>query len=88
MSPLGSTGCSTFGGMRARKATQEILVYIDHDRQDSLKLNPPEMTVAKSYVNCTEDTSMPHTIVGIPGIGEARFLLFGASRRRHHRPMR
>jgi len=26
----------------------------------SLKLNPVEMTVAKSYVNCTEDTSMPH----------------------------
>ena len=26
----------------------------------SLKLNPAEMTVAKSYVNCTEDTSMPH----------------------------
>ena len=26
----------------------------------SLKLNPAEMTVVKSYVNCTEDTSMPH----------------------------
>src|SRR5262249_5891394 len=26
----------------------------------SLKLNPAVMTVAKSYVNCTEDTSMPH----------------------------
>jgi len=26
----------------------------------SLKLNPVEMTVAKSYVNCTEDASMPH----------------------------
>jgi len=26
----------------------------------SLKVNPAEMTVGKSYVNCTEDTSMPH----------------------------
>jgi pimeloyl-ACP methyl ester carboxylesterase len=26
----------------------------------SLKVNPAEMTVAKSYVNCTEDTSLPH----------------------------
>jgi len=26
----------------------------------SLKLNPAEMKVGKSYVNCTEDTSMPH----------------------------
>ena len=26
----------------------------------SLNVNPAEMTVAKSYVNCTEDTSLPH----------------------------
>ncbi len=26
----------------------------------SLKANPAEMTVAKSYVNCTEDISLPH----------------------------
>jgi len=25
-----------------------------------LKVNPAELTVAKSYVNCTEDTSLPH----------------------------
>ncbi len=26
----------------------------------SLKANPADMQVAKSYVNCTEDTSLPH----------------------------
>jgi pimeloyl-ACP methyl ester carboxylesterase len=26
----------------------------------SLKINPTDMTVAKSYINCTEDTSLPH----------------------------
>src|SRR5215471_5299295 len=25
-----------------------------------LKINPAQMTVAKSYINCTEDTSLPH----------------------------
>ena len=26
----------------------------------SLKINPAEITAAKSYINCTEDTSLPH----------------------------
>jgi len=26
----------------------------------SLKVNPAEVTAAKSYINCTEDTSLPH----------------------------
>jgi hypothetical protein len=26
----------------------------------SLKINPAGMRVAKSYINCTEDTSLPH----------------------------
>ena len=26
----------------------------------SLKINPAEMTIAKSYLNCTEDTALPH----------------------------
>src|SRR5215471_21291628 len=50
ISALGSTGCSTFGGMPAQGHSRYS--YIDHDRQVSLKLNLPEMTVAKSYVNC------------------------------------
>jgi len=28
----------------------------------SLKVNPAEMTVPKSYINCTEDTALPHTL--------------------------
>ena len=27
----------------------------------SLKTNPADMTIAKSYVNCTEDTALPHS---------------------------
>ena len=32
---------------------------------DAIKLrtNPAEMTIAKSYINCTEDTALPH---GLP----------------------
>ena len=26
----------------------------------SLKTNPGDMQIAKSYINCTEDTSLPH----------------------------
>ena len=28
----------------------------------SLKINPAEMTVPKSYINCTEDTALPHVL--------------------------
>jgi pimeloyl-ACP methyl ester carboxylesterase len=28
----------------------------------SLKVNPAEMTMAKSYINCTEDTALPHAL--------------------------
>ena len=26
----------------------------------SIKTNPADMQIAKSYINCTEDTSLPH----------------------------
>jgi hypothetical protein len=35
----------------------------------SLKTNPSEMVAAKSYVNCTEDNSLPITAHGPRGCG-------------------
>lgn len=36
----------------------------------SLKINPAEMQIAKSYVNCTEDTALPHSYPWHPRISE------------------
>lgn len=36
----------------------------------SLKSNPAEMEVAKSYINCTEDTAMPHSFGWHPRLSE------------------
>ncbi|MGY4315485.1 pimeloyl-ACP methyl ester carboxylesterase [Bradyrhizobium sp. JR3.5] len=39
----------------------------------ALRSNPAEMPIAKSYVNCTEDTAMPHGPALAPAaVGEAR----------------
>ncbi|MFC3228076.1 alpha/beta hydrolase [Marinibaculum pumilum] len=36
----------------------------------SLKANPAEMPVAKSYINCTEDTALPHSATWHPRLSE------------------
>jgi pimeloyl-ACP methyl ester carboxylesterase len=36
----------------------------------ALKTNPAEMTVAKSYINCTEDTALPHGYPWHPRLSE------------------
>jgi len=35
-----------------------------------LKVNPAEMEIPKSYVNCTEDTSLPHSMAWHPRLSE------------------
>lgn len=35
-----------------------------------LKTNPAEMQIAKSYINCTEDTSLPHSMPWHPRLSE------------------
>ncbi|PAY07277.1 alpha/beta hydrolase [Bradyrhizobium sp. UFLA03-84] len=35
-----------------------------------LRTNPAEMPIAKSYVNCTEDTAMPHSLPWHPRLSE------------------
>jgi len=36
----------------------------------SLRTNPAEMGVAKSYINCTEDTAMPHGLPWHPRLSQ------------------
>ena len=36
----------------------------------SLQTNPAEMTIAKSYINCTEDTALPHGYPWHPRLSE------------------
>ena len=36
----------------------------------SLSRNPAEMQIAKSYVNCTEDTALPHSLSWHPRLSE------------------
>lgn len=36
----------------------------------SLKTNPADMELGKSYINCTEDTSMPHSLTWHPRLSE------------------
>ncbi|MCC8965685.1 alpha/beta hydrolase [Bradyrhizobium sp. Pear76] len=36
----------------------------------ALRANPAEMPIAKSYVNCTEDTAMPHSLPWHPRLSE------------------
>lgn len=36
----------------------------------ALKVNPAEMPLAKSYINCTEDTAMPHSYAWHPRLSE------------------
>ena len=36
----------------------------------SLKLNPAEMQIAKSYINCTEDTALPQSLGWHPRLSE------------------
>ena len=36
----------------------------------SLSKNPAEMEIAKSFINCTEDTSLPHSMTWHPRLSE------------------
>lgn len=44
--------------------------YATFTQPISLSANPAEMQVAKSYINCTEDTALPHSFAWHPRLSE------------------
>jgi len=58
--------------LRAEQAYRVLNSYPFKTFTDKIKLsaNPADMAVAKSYINCTEDTSLPHSLPWHPRLSE------------------
>lgn len=56
----------------AQKAYDQLNPHPHKTFQDKIQLskNPAEMEIAKSYINCTEDTALPHSLGWHPRLSE------------------
>ena len=61
------------GSLDAAKEAYELLVahpYKTFEDPISLQKNPSEFELPKSYINCTEDTALPHSLTWHPRLSE------------------